>query len=200
MAKNKDGIKKGRIIALLTREEMEFLDKLSMDAVFSTGHKLTRIDIISALIDAAMELKLTGEGVKDREGLADRILELLGARTERRLYPRLKSSLIAGFRKIDSLGDYKSGFTGDIGTGGFKVEMECPEPAFSVGQALEITIKDPRDKENPVVALGKISWMKQKERGVGCEIGVMLTYIRNEDKDRYMKYLYAENNFKIEED
>ena len=42
---------KRRVIALLSREEMDFIDKIGKDALFSTGSKLTRVDIIAALID-----------------------------------------------------------------------------------------------------------------------------------------------------
>jgi len=187
--KNNTARQKGRIIALLTREEMEFLDKVGMDALFSTGHKISRIDVISALVEAAMELKLSAEDVATKEDLVARILDISYARRERRRYPRLRSNLIAGFRRIDSLGPHKDVVTGDIGIGGFKVEMEYPDPSFVIGQPMEITIRDPRESEDPVKALGRVVWMKEKERGAGCEIGFMLTYIRKEDSSRYMRYL-----------
>ena len=65
---------KYRAIALLNREEIEFLEKLGMDALFSTGHKLTKVDMIAGLIDAAIKLKITGHGVTDKEALVEKIL------------------------------------------------------------------------------------------------------------------------------
>jgi len=65
---------KFRAIALLNREEVEFLEKLGMDALFSTGHKLTKVDMIAAFIDAAIRLKITGHGVMNKEALVERIL------------------------------------------------------------------------------------------------------------------------------
>ena len=69
---------KYRAIALLNREEIEFLEKLGMDALFSTGHKLTKVEIIAALIDAAIELKISGSGVMNKEELMEKILVTRG--------------------------------------------------------------------------------------------------------------------------
>ena len=52
---NGAGDNKGRIVAFLTRTEIDFIDKLAKDAMFSTGHKLSRTDIISALVDTVMD-------------------------------------------------------------------------------------------------------------------------------------------------
>jgi len=65
---------KYRAIALLNREEIEFLEKLGMDALFSTGHKLTKVDMIAACIDAVIQLKVTGHGVENKKALVEKIL------------------------------------------------------------------------------------------------------------------------------
>ena len=44
-----------RVITALGREEMDFLDKIGKDALFTTGHKLSYNEILRALIDFAME-------------------------------------------------------------------------------------------------------------------------------------------------
>lgn len=109
---------------------------------------------------------------------------------ERRRYPRLKSHLIAGFRRIDSLREYVTDMTEDISIGGFKVEVECPDPSFAIGRAMEITIKDVRENADPIVGIGRIVWMKEKNDRSGCEIGVMITYLKAEDRARYVKYFF----------
>jgi hypothetical protein len=62
-----------RLIALLTREEMEFIEKLGLDSSFSTGTKLSKVEIISAFVDAAMTLNLSAIGVKSKEELLEKI-------------------------------------------------------------------------------------------------------------------------------
>ncbi len=52
-----------RVITMLNRNEMDFLDKLGKDALFSTGHKLSYSEILRALIDFAMEIGVSGERV-----------------------------------------------------------------------------------------------------------------------------------------
>lgn len=71
---SKNAIKK-RIIAMLNREEMEFLERLAIDANFSTGYHLSRMDAISALVDAAIKLHVSADGVKNREELINKILQ-----------------------------------------------------------------------------------------------------------------------------
>ena len=57
---NKSNDTRRRVVALLNRREIEFLDQLALDAQFSTGSKLTRVEVIASLIDisGAMSPKL----------------------------------------------------------------------------------------------------------------------------------------------
>jgi len=64
-----------RVITMLNREEMDFLDKLGKDALFSTGHKLSYNEILRALIDFSKEIGLSGEKVASRDALKQRILQ-----------------------------------------------------------------------------------------------------------------------------
>jgi hypothetical protein len=50
-------------IILLDRPRLDFLDQIGKDAIFSTGHRLSYNVILRALVDAAMDLGLSGEGV-----------------------------------------------------------------------------------------------------------------------------------------
>ena len=62
-----------RVIALLTREQIDFLDKLGKDARFSTGKKLTHTKIISYLIDILMRLGVDGKALKTSYDLEEKI-------------------------------------------------------------------------------------------------------------------------------
>jgi len=67
----------GRVVALLTRDEIDFIDKLSKDALFSTGHKLSRTDVIRALIDAVKIKDFNGNGVHSKLELEKRLLSIM---------------------------------------------------------------------------------------------------------------------------
>lgn len=66
---------KHRVITLLDRRELDFLDKLGKDALFSTGHKLSYNDILRGLIDFLIDINLSGEKVDSEKALKERILE-----------------------------------------------------------------------------------------------------------------------------
>ena len=65
-----------RTIALLDRQEMEYLDKLGKESMFSIGRKLTYSDILKALVDLARELGISGENVDSPETLKKIFYEL----------------------------------------------------------------------------------------------------------------------------
>ncbi len=67
---------KVKIATFLTRDELDFLDKLSKDARFSTGHKLTRTDIVRALIDVFKTTSINTKGISSKSELEDRLLAL----------------------------------------------------------------------------------------------------------------------------
>ena len=64
-----------RVIALLNREQVDFLDKLGKDALFSTGAKLSRTKIIYAMVNALRSLGITGNGVRSKEELEQKIVK-----------------------------------------------------------------------------------------------------------------------------
>jgi len=66
---------KHRVITMLDRRELEFLDKMGKDALFSTGHKLSYNEILKWLIDFAIEMGLTGENVNSKEKLKEKLLQ-----------------------------------------------------------------------------------------------------------------------------
>jgi hypothetical protein len=66
---------KHRVIAMLDRQELDFLDKLAKDALFSTGHKLSYNEILRALVDFIRDINISGEKVTSGEGLKERLLQ-----------------------------------------------------------------------------------------------------------------------------
>ncbi len=67
-----------RVIALLSREQVDFLDQVGKDALFSTGRKLSRTKIISALVELIRSLDIDGRGIRDIEDLKEKIYERAG--------------------------------------------------------------------------------------------------------------------------
>ncbi len=65
---------KQKVVAFLNREEIDFLDKLGKDAWFSTGAKLSRTQIIEALVNLMMEMGVKANGVNSKEELKKHIL------------------------------------------------------------------------------------------------------------------------------
>ena len=74
---DKQNERTGRIVAFLTRAEVDFIDSLAKDALFSTGHKLSRTDIIRAMIDAITIKYVDGKGISSKSGLERRLLSLM---------------------------------------------------------------------------------------------------------------------------
>ena len=71
---NKQRISTHRVITMLGRQEIDFMDKLGKDALFSTGHKLSYNDILRGLIDFAMAAGISGERIDSAKALAERLL------------------------------------------------------------------------------------------------------------------------------
>jgi len=63
-----------RVTALLNRSEIDYLDNIGKDCLFSTGTKLSRIKIIRAMIEAMRSLDVRGDGIGSEAGLKEAIL------------------------------------------------------------------------------------------------------------------------------
>lgn len=70
-----------RVVTFLNREEVDFLDKLGKDALFSTGLKLSRAKLIAWLVDFTKKLNINGEEIKSERDFENRVLEALGQNT-----------------------------------------------------------------------------------------------------------------------
>lgn len=66
-----------RVVTFLNRDEVDFLDKLGKDALFSSGFKVSRAKLISWLIDILKGLKIDGENIRSEQDLEQRILNSL---------------------------------------------------------------------------------------------------------------------------
>jgi hypothetical protein len=64
-----------KVVTFLERKEVEFLDKLKNDALFSTGHKLTYNDILKGLVELAMDTHLDGQDVHSDKELEEKMLK-----------------------------------------------------------------------------------------------------------------------------
>jgi hypothetical protein len=79
--KNKDYVS---TVTSLTREQIDYLDKLGKDAHFEYGHKLSRARILSELVKLLMQL---GVRIKDidlkKETLAEGIMRVMNNHEEK---------------------------------------------------------------------------------------------------------------------
>ena len=66
-----------RVIASLNREQVDFIDKIGKDAQFSSGTKLSRNQILAAMVNALKRLNLTGEGVTNAGQFEQRIVDAI---------------------------------------------------------------------------------------------------------------------------
>ena len=76
-ANNSD--QKARLIAMIHRGEMDFIDKISKDALFTTGRKLSRADVVSAILSAVAQLAVNGKNIQSEEELRQHIEEAIQA-------------------------------------------------------------------------------------------------------------------------
>ena len=66
-----------RVIASLNREQVDYLDKIGKDAQFSSGIKLSRNQILSAMVNALKRLHLAGDGITKAEQFEQRIVDAM---------------------------------------------------------------------------------------------------------------------------
>ncbi len=64
-----------RVITLLDRGQMEYLDKLGKDSLFSTGHKLTYNDVLRELLEVAREARVDAQNAANPEEFKAKLLQ-----------------------------------------------------------------------------------------------------------------------------
>jgi hypothetical protein len=70
-------LQKERVVTFLDREEVDFLDKIGKDALFSTGLKLSRAKLLSWIVDFVKSLEINGENMRSEEDMEKKLKELL---------------------------------------------------------------------------------------------------------------------------
>ncbi|MFA5090433.1 MAG: hypothetical protein WC510_05330 [Candidatus Omnitrophota bacterium] len=66
-----------RVVTFLNRDEVDFLDKIGKDALFSTGAKISRAKIIAWLVEFMEHLNVNGEGIRTEGDLENRVKRIL---------------------------------------------------------------------------------------------------------------------------
>jgi len=63
-----------RVIAFLNREDIDYLDRIGKDALFTKGTKLSRVKVIRAMVEAMRALNINGRDISSEEELKNEIL------------------------------------------------------------------------------------------------------------------------------
>jgi hypothetical protein len=77
MLEPKDHPKNQRVVTFLNRDEVDFLDKMGKDALFSSGTKLSRAKLIAWLIDILKGLNISGDNIRSEKDLETKIMEMI---------------------------------------------------------------------------------------------------------------------------
>lgn len=197
MKNKKAEISQHRVITFLNRQQMDFLDTLGKDALFSTGHKLSYNEILKGLIEFAKAMGLSGEKVRSWEDLKNKLAYITQPRVtvERRRYPRIQKTLGVSFRILETLGECEISNTQNLSIDGLCVDMYSSGSQPAMDQLLEVLIDD--KQEEPIRAIGKVVWVKEKEDNHGFTVGLKLTYVRDEDRQRFLSCL--EGGMRVEQ-
>ena len=89
-----------RVVTFLDRSQVDYLDKMGKDALFSTGVKFPRTRIISALIDLLRKLNVSGEALRSDLDLEQRLMQKLASGASEA--KRLAAELMEGNRENSS--------------------------------------------------------------------------------------------------
>ena len=89
-----------RVVTFLDRSQVDYLDKMGKDALFSTGVKFPRTRIISALIDLLRKLNVSGESLRSDLDLEQRLLQKVSSGASEA--KKLASELMEGSREGSS--------------------------------------------------------------------------------------------------
>ena len=77
MSYENDNEKRERVITFLNRDEVDFLDKIGKDALFSSGAKVSRAKLLAWVVDMLKGLGLNGEDIRTEQDLESKIIELV---------------------------------------------------------------------------------------------------------------------------
>jgi len=70
-----NGVKnsKARLVAMIHRGEMDLIDRIGKDALFTTGRKLSRAEVVSAILNAVARLPINGKDIHSQKELREYI-------------------------------------------------------------------------------------------------------------------------------
>ena len=85
-----------RVVTFLDRNEVDFLDKLGKDALFSTGFKLSRTKLIAWMVDFTKSLKISGAGIRCENDLEKKVIEGLEKTLNQQTPPATEKNLEGG--------------------------------------------------------------------------------------------------------
>ena len=68
-----------RVVTFLDRSQVDYLDKLGKDALFSTGVKFPRTRVISVLINLLRKANVSGEGLRTGQDLEERLVRRMNS-------------------------------------------------------------------------------------------------------------------------
>lgn len=71
-----------RVVTFLTREELEFMDKLNKDAMFSTGKHISRAQILQDLAELLSRTDMDAKSLKNDADLEQRMMEAIARMSE----------------------------------------------------------------------------------------------------------------------
>jgi predicted DsbA family dithiol-disulfide isomerase len=70
-------ITKHRVITFLNRQELEFLDKLQKDMMFSTGRRISRSAILQDLAELLAKTEMDAVDIKDDAQLEEKMMRAI---------------------------------------------------------------------------------------------------------------------------
>ena len=74
----KKDINTHRVVTFLNRQEIDFLDKMEKDMMFSTGKHISRSQILQDMAELLAKTRINAAGVKDNLELKQRIQNAFG--------------------------------------------------------------------------------------------------------------------------
>ncbi len=90
---------------------------------------------------------------------------------------------------MDALGAFKKSLSEDMNLGGLRIDLPKSSNALLLNQLVELNLKDPSGRLEPLDAMGKVVWIQKKDQGRGFEAGILLTYMKDEVRKRFARYL-----------
>lgn len=73
----KEKLNMHRVVTFLNREELEFLDKLERDMMFSNGTHISRSKIIEDIIDILSRTQMDASNIKDNQELEEKMMQAI---------------------------------------------------------------------------------------------------------------------------